>query len=240
MREITANGLTVQVCGGPDGEGGGDGPLVVLLHGYGAPGDDLVPFGRYLGSRLGEHVRCAFPAAPRELMGGFMPMRMWWPIDGAALEAAIAAGTHRDRSDHVPPELGEVREQFRGALLELQATLGATPEQTALGGFSQGSMVSCDALAHGAPIRALVVLSGTTLALQEWVPGFAQRAGVPVFQSHGTQDPLLSFAHAETLRDLFTQAGLPVTWVPFAGQHEIPPLVLAQLCEFLRGVFAAG
>ena len=28
--------------GGDDGEGGGDGPMIVLLHGFGAPGDDLV------------------------------------------------------------------------------------------------------------------------------------------------------------------------------------------------------
>jgi len=236
VNTITANGLTVRITGGADGEGGGDGPLVVLLHGYGAPGDDLVPLGRYLASRVGPTVRCAFPAAPRELAGGFMPMRMWWPIDGAALEAAIAAGTHRDRSRHVPPELHGVREQFRGALEELQATLGASPEQTVLGGFSQGSMVSCDAVATGAPVAGLAVLSGTVLALQEWLPGFAQRDELPVFQSHGRQDPLLSFQQAEQLRDHLREAGHRVSWVPFDGQHEIPPVALAGLGEFVSGV----
>ncbi|MEZ6189653.1 MAG: alpha/beta fold hydrolase [Planctomycetota bacterium] len=235
MQTLELNGLTVRITGGEDERGGGDGPLVVLLHGYGAPGDDLVPLGRYLTSRLGAHVRCAFFQAPGELAGGFMPMRMWWPIDGAALEQAIAAGTHRDRSQHVPPELPHVRAQFRAALEELQERLGATAPRTILGGFSQGSMVSCDAFASGAPIGGLVVLSGTLLALQDWVPGFAAQQPTPVFQSHGTQDPLLSFAQAETLRDLLIEAGHDVTWVPFRGQHEIPPPVLAGLCEFVGG-----
>jgi phospholipase/carboxylesterase len=43
MRVDKLGGLTVRLTGGTDGKGGGNGPLVVLLHGFGAPGDDLVP-----------------------------------------------------------------------------------------------------------------------------------------------------------------------------------------------------
>ena len=43
MREIQLGGLRTRVTGGTDGKGGGNGPLVVLLHGFGAPGNDLVP-----------------------------------------------------------------------------------------------------------------------------------------------------------------------------------------------------
>ena len=43
MREEQVGGLRTRIAGGTDGKGGGRGPLVLLLHGFGAPGDDLVP-----------------------------------------------------------------------------------------------------------------------------------------------------------------------------------------------------
>ena len=46
MRVETYGGLDVYVAGGPDREGGGNGPVVILLHGFGAPGDDLVSLWR--------------------------------------------------------------------------------------------------------------------------------------------------------------------------------------------------
>src|SRR5690606_2105799 len=45
MRTEILGGLTACVTGGTDGKGGGDGPVVVLLHGFGAPGTDLVALG---------------------------------------------------------------------------------------------------------------------------------------------------------------------------------------------------
>ena len=60
MRTTTLGQLTVHLTGGTDREGGGDGPLVVLLHGFGAPGTDLVPLWRELRAPPG--TRFAFPA----------------------------------------------------------------------------------------------------------------------------------------------------------------------------------
>ena len=48
MREEQLGGLRTRVTGGTDGKGGGRGPLVLLLHGFGAPGDDLCVAGRRL------------------------------------------------------------------------------------------------------------------------------------------------------------------------------------------------
>jgi phospholipase/carboxylesterase len=65
MRDETYGGLRVRVTGGRDRRGGGDGPLVVLMHGFGAPGDDLVPLAR--GLDVPSEVRFAFPEAPLDL-----------------------------------------------------------------------------------------------------------------------------------------------------------------------------
>ena len=61
MRVDKLGGLTVRLTGGVDGKGGGAGPLVVLLHGFGAPGDDLVALSEYLDAPAG--TRFLFPEA---------------------------------------------------------------------------------------------------------------------------------------------------------------------------------
>ena len=110
-----------------------------------------------------------------------------------------------------------------------------------LGGFSQGAMLSCDvALRSARPLAGLVLMSGTLLAEDEWRRGMAARAGLKVLMSHGDRDPLLPIAGAERLRDLFTTAGLDVTWRPFHGQHEIPGQVLDELSVLLGRCLGDG
>ena len=49
MKVDTFGGLTVRLTGGADRDGGGSGgTVVVLLHGFGASGSDLVPLWRVL------------------------------------------------------------------------------------------------------------------------------------------------------------------------------------------------
>ena len=81
MRMDTLGGLTVRLTGGTDGKGGGNGPLVVLLHGFGAPGDDLVPLSEYLDAPTG--TRFLFPEAPISIPMGFGDYRAWWMVDMA-------------------------------------------------------------------------------------------------------------------------------------------------------------
>src|SRR6185503_7795958 len=104
MRKLTVAGLSVTLTGGTDREGGGDGPLVVLFHGFGAPGDDLVPLWRQLA--VPSAIRFAFPEAPLDLSGG---ARAWWMIDMERLERALRTGALRDMSNETPAGLLEAR-----------------------------------------------------------------------------------------------------------------------------------
>ena len=79
-------------------------------------------------------------------------------------------------------------------------------------------------------------LSGSLLAKQDWRPSVGKRAGLPVFQSHGMQDPILPYVMAERLRDELMTAGLAVQWHSFRGGHEIPMPVLVQLRGFITRV----
>ena len=209
----------------------GDGPVVVLCHGFGAPGDDLVGLVPLL--RTPKPLRFVFPVAPLApppLAGG----RAWWMIDRERLQRGSRGP--RDLNE-IPPGLADARAQLSSLLEAVERELGVSGEQIVLGGFSQGAMLSLDVALHRAsPLAGLVLLSGTLIAEREWSERLPARAGLPVFQSHGSEDPLLPFAVAETLRDKLTAAKLAVEWTPFRGGHEIPLPVLRGVGAFLGRV----
>lgn len=226
--------LNVRIAGGTDREGGGTGPVVVLMHGYGAPGDDLVPLQRVL--PVPQDVRFVFPEAPLSpielrAFGG----RAWWPIDIIALQLAAAQGRARERMETVPAGLPEARTQLIAMLDVMQRELGVSSDRVVIGGFSQGSMLACDVVLHDPrSFAGLVLLSTTPLCVSTWQPLMAARKGLPVLQTHGEHDPLLEHALAVEERDLLRAAGLDVTWVSFRGGHELPSVVLEALSEFIN------
>jgi len=227
MRMHTYGGLDVYIAGGPDREGGGNGPLVILLHGFGAPGDDLVALWRML--RVPDDVRFMFPVAPLPLDQGPFDGRAWWMLD---LEQ-IALGVGRD-IDAVPDGLAAARERVLAMLDDLDRNEDLPRDRVFLGGFSQGAMLACDtALRSPRAFAGLIILSGSIIARPEWEARWPARKGLPVFQSHGTDDPILPHDVAIQLKDSLLAYGLPVTWHEFRGGHEIPFPVLEQLGLFL-------
>ncbi len=239
MKQQRIAGLDCVLAGGDDGRGGGDGPMVVLLHGFGAPGDDLVALADWIEAPAG--TRWVFPAGPLAMPPVYGDARAWWMIDLERLERELAGGRPADRAAEVPEGLAAAR----GAMVELLAALardhGRRDQATILGGFSQGAMLSVDAALHAPrPPRALLLLSGTMIAEADWRPRAAALAGCRVLQSHGTRDALLSFAGAETLCGFLREAGAEVAFVPFPGGHEIPPPVLDLAGDFLGEVFPSA
>ena len=235
MRIAQLGGLTVRLCGGTDGKGGGNGPLVILLHGFGAPGNDLVPLADVLDAPSG--TRFVFPEGPLTLSFGPRDARAWWLIDMARIAADQAAGRIRDLSNEIPKGLAPARETMLAFLKEVERLFDADSRKTVLGGFSQGAMLTCDVMLRTTqPYAGLIQLSGTLLAAQEWIPLLQKRKALPVFQSHGVEDELLPYVGAERLRDTLSRSGLTVEWHSFRGGHEIPELVLKRLGVFLRKV----
>ncbi|HET8936224.1 MAG TPA: hypothetical protein VFN67_22425 [Polyangiales bacterium] len=225
--------LQVRIAGGNDRDGGGSGPVVVLMHGYGAPGDDLVALQRVLA--VPREVRFVFPEAPLSppelrAFGG----RAWWPIDVMALQQAAAQGRIRERMHSAPPGLAEARAQVIAMLDVMERELNVTSDRVLLGGFSQGSMLACDvALRDSRAFAGLVLLSSTLLSVSEWQPLMAARKGLPVFHTHGQYDAILPHELALEQSSMLQAAGLDVTWISFPGGHELPSVVLDGLSRFI-------
>jgi phospholipase/carboxylesterase len=236
MKQVKLGTLDVRITGGTDGDGGGHGPVVVLLHGFGAPGDDLVGLWRAIAAPRG--TRYVFPEGPVSL-GPAYGGRAWWFID---IEARMRREMKGERDvTEVPEGLDLVRPQVDAMLEEAVRLLQPPSGKVVLGGFSQGAMLSVDvALRSPHPLAGLVVLSGTHIAANEWAAKLPSRRSLPVFMSHGREDPILPFSIAEGLRDTFLAAGLKVDWVAFRGGHGIPPAVVSGLGAFLGRVLAEG
>jgi phospholipase/carboxylesterase len=226
---MTSGEHTIEIAGlTTTAVGSTDAPLaLVLLHGYAMRPADLSPFAH----SLGVPALFLLPQGPvTSPIGG----HAWWPVDLDAREAAISRGP-RDLTNDYPGGLAAARDRL-GAFLDEVATR-FRPRRVALGGFSQGGMLSLDWILRGSrPVDSLVLLSASRLAARDWESHRARLRDLPVFVSHGEADQDLSFAAGERLRDFVLESGARVTWVPFASGHEIPLVVWRGLRKFLSAL----
>jgi phospholipase/carboxylesterase len=234
MKHVELGALKAHLTGGLDRSGSGAGPVLVLMHGYGAPGSDLVPLWRQL--RVPRELRFVFPEAPISLdpsdSSSYAP-RAWWHIDIARLQLALQTGRAQELVNETPAGMAEARERVHSMLDAIERDLGVPRERLVLGGFSQGAMLAADTVLQSErSFAGLVILSGALVSASSWRPRMALRSGMRVLQSHGRADPILPFAVAEMLQNELGQAGLRVTWLPFNGGHAIPDAVLEALGQF--------
>ncbi|MCP4172334.1 MAG: phospholipase [Fuerstiella sp.] len=230
-------GLRCQVVDGLD-SGIHPTKLVVLSHGFGASGDDLVGLAPHLiqsSDTVAATCRFVFPAAPVDLTPMGMPGgRAWWPINMARLAEINQAGNYDELTKLLPNGMLDASEQMVNALREMQTQYGLSDTATVIGGFSQGAMLSTDVvLRRGVVPSALMLFSGTLLCSADWQHFAAEHPGCSVLQSHGRQDPVLPFPTAESLRDLLDRNKFAVNFLPFDGPHTISEEALSGSVQLL-------
>lgn len=211
---------------------------VVLCHGYGAMGTDLVGLVRPLliaNPLIAEQAVLIFPAAPLDLAQiGMAGGRAWWHID---LDRLINRPTP-DLLDQfrttAPAGLIESRQLLLSLIEEAGQQFGLSADRFLLGGFSQGAMLTTDVALHLPTAPAgLVTLSGALINETEWRPLAMARGPLAVLQSHGRHDSILPFPMGAALRDLLLEAGAEVDFVAFTGDHEIPSPVVSKLAAMI-------
>jgi phospholipase/carboxylesterase len=211
-------GLEV-TSGGDLGEGERGGTAVVLLHGFGAAGDDLVSLARELAQ---PRTRYVVPAAPLTLSSGG---RAWWQLkQKPTYDAEQELVVERDA-------LLRARAAVQGVLATIRER--HAPEQLFLAGFSQGAMLALDvALQKSSGVDRVGVLSGALTQATAGSLAKRQAKRPRVFVSHGRQDRVLRFEGAEHLVERLKTSDYAVTFRAFAGGHEIPPEVRDALRDF--------
>ena len=201
--------------------------LVVLLHGYGADGNDLIEIGRSWQSILPETAFVA-PHAP-ERCGQAPTGRQWFPLTTRTLDERWAGVT----------KAKPVLDRFLDAELARRRLL---PSALALVGFSQGTMMALHVgLRRGVAPAAIVGYSGIFVLPNNAEPDALAadiKSKPPVLLIHGDQDDLIppqSLFHAT---QALAAVEVPVEWHLSQGLgHGIDQEGLRHGGEFLARRF---
>lgn len=186
---------------------------VIWLHGLGANGHDFPPIVPELGLDPKLPVRWVFPHAPAipVTVNGGMVMPAWYDIIGMDSSSP---------QDEAGIRLSSAR---LVQLIERENARGVPCERIVLAGFSQGGAIATHtALRHPEPLGGLVALS-TYAVLADTLEAerHAANAKLPVFQAHGTSDPMVIFERGEALRDLLRGLGHEVEWHEYGMVHQV-------------------
>lgn len=201
--------------------GGKPDSIVVLLHGYGSNGQDLMGLAPYYAQGLPNTVFVSPDAFSRCEMGfgyQWFSLQSWMP-------------------QHMLEAAEDVAHPLNDYLDDLLKRYELEPGRMALVGFSQGTMMSLYvAPRRDQPIAGVLGYSGALLG-GEGFSSDTRIQKVPVHLVHGDIDPVVTVAAWYHATDLLKKAGFPVTGNVTRGLvHSIDERGLADGLQFLQTV----
>ena len=173
--------------------------LMIMLHGL---GDSIEGYRWFPEAMRLPWLNYLLVNAPDEYYGGFS----WFDLNAEN----IALGVIRSRG-------------LLFELLDAQRAKGFPTEQTTLGGFSQGCLMTMETgLRYPHKFAGLVGISGWVCAIESALKELSPVAREQRFlMTHGTFDPVVAFAQTRKQVADLQAAGLRVEWHEFAKPHTI-------------------
>jgi phospholipase/carboxylesterase len=148
---------------------------VILLHGYGADGSDLISLGQHWGQLLPDAMFIA-PNAPEPCAGSPFGFQ-WFPLQVDRIAGRI------EGAKNAAPILKEF-------LTDLWSQTGITPARTVLAGFSQGAMMSLHVgTALDEELAGIIAFSGAFVPADGFAEGRFSKP--PVTLIHGELDQVV-------------------------------------------------
>ena len=195
--------------------------LVVLLHGYGAHGGDLIGLADALGDHL-PNAAFAAPDAPQPLQFPGMLCYQWFAL------------TSRNRDEYWQGACSAAAPLDAFIDAEL-ARLGLSSDRLALVGFSQGTMMAMHVgLRRQHAPAAIVGFSGRIAGPERLVSEITCRP--PVLLVHGSDDDVITVDALAETRGALLAVGIDAEWDEREGLgHGIDDAGLERAGRFLAG-----
>jgi phospholipase/carboxylesterase len=207
----------------PPASGGKPRGLVILLHGLGADGNDLIGLAPYW-ARLLPEAEFLSPNAPFPC--DMAPYGYQWYSSQDRSPEAVLGGVRA---------AAPILDAFIDHALE-ERDLGS--RELVLVGFSQGTMMSLFVgLRRAEPVAGIVGFSGRLLAPELLASELRSRP--PILLVHGTEDPLVPYSSLAAAETELKAAGVPVETVTSVGiGHSIDDQGLRRGGQFLKNVLS--
>ena len=207
---------------GPKGKGPAR-SAVLLLHGYGADGSDLIAIASEFAPALPDTLFVA-PHAP-------------FPCEVSAFGRQWF-GFQNKRQELVAAEVGTAAMVIDKAVDQLLEELEIEPGKLALAGFSQGAMMALHVgLRRPKPVAGILGYSGLLMAAE--LLGSQLRSKPPVLLVHGDADQVVPADSLPAAEAALKRHGVPVEAVLRPGlSHGIDPQGLLLGKRFLERVLA--
>ena len=198
---------------------------IIWLHGLGADGHDFAPIVPELVDPAWPALRFVFPHAPVRpvTINNGMSMRAWYDVAGFDAHA-------RQDEAGIRASVAEVE-----TLIAREHARGVPSERIFLAGFSQGGAIALAAgLCHAERLAGIVALStylpiAATLAAER----SAANAATPIFQAHGTVDPVVALPRGSASRDTLQALGYRVDWHTYPMAHAVCAEEIGDLRRWL-------
>ena len=193
--------------------------IVVLLHGFGSSGADMIALAPHWQEALPDALFLA-PHAPQRcamMAAGYQ----WWGLSGFA-PSALAAGA------------ASAAPAIDAFIDKKLAQYGLGEANLALVGFSQGTMMALHVgLRRKAPVAAIVGYSGMLTSVADLPHGSVKP---PVLLVHGSADPVVPVAALHLAEAELKRLGVAVTThVSFGVPHSVDPVGLRMGRDFVAG-----